>query len=104
MTEITGKVVQVLPVQTGTSPKGQWKKQTFILEQPEYAKKACIELFGDKLDKYKVAVGEQVKVAINIQSREFLGKWYTNVEAWKVEKTTGTELSSDLDTSNDLPF
>src|SRR6188768_2790926 len=102
--EITGKVVHVLPVQTGKSAKGEWKKQEFILELPgNYAKKVCISLFGEKLDRYKVATGDQIKAAVNVESREYQGKWFTNVEAWKIDKETGVEAPEE-DTSGGLPF
>ena len=35
--ELKGKVIQILPAQTGMGKKGQWKKQEFIVEtQAQY--------------------------------------------------------------------
>ncbi len=42
----TGKVLQVLPEIKGTSARGEWKKQDFIIETAEeqYPKKICFTL------------------------------------------------------------
>lgn len=103
--EITGKVVQVLPVQSGKTSKGEWKKQEFVLEVPgTYPKKVCIAVYGDDVAKLKVNTGESVKASVNIESREYNGKWYTNISAWKIDKEAGVESNSDLDTGDSLPF
>lgn len=82
---ISGKVVQVLPIQTGTSKAGNpWQKQEFILEQGgQYPRKVCISLFGDNVAKIP-QVGQDVMVSVDIDSREFNGRWYTEIKAWNV--------------------
>ena len=82
---ISGKVVLVLPIQTGTSKAGnQWKKQDFILETGgQYPRKVCISLFGDNVAKIP-QVGQDVMVSVDIDSREFNGRWYTEIKAWNV--------------------
>lgn len=68
--------------------KGPWKKQEFILEtQSQYPKKVCISVWGDKVDQYNLAVGDEVSVALDLESREYNGRWYTEARAWKVDKT-----------------
>ena len=82
---ISGKVVQVLPIQTGTSKAGNpWQKQEFVLEQGgQYPRKVCISLFGDNVAKIP-QVGQDVMVSVDIDSREFNGRWYTEIKAWNV--------------------
>jgi hypothetical protein len=92
--DIIGKIVQVLDLQTGTSARGDWKKQEFILETEEqYPRKVCISLWGDRVgDIAGVQPGELITVSINVESREFNGRWYTDVRAWRVQHgvvTTG---------------
>lgn len=84
--ELKGTVVSVLPEQTGTSRAGKaWRKRDFIIEtEGQYPKKICIGLFGDKVDKCP-GVGAKVTVAIDIESREYQGKWFTQVNAWDVK-------------------
>lgn len=85
---ISGKVVQVLPIQTGTSKAGNpWQKQEFILEQGgQYPRKVCISLFGDNVAKIP-QVGQEVMVSVDIDSREFNGRWYTEIKAWNIVQT-----------------
>ncbi|MDP3929825.1 MAG: DUF3127 domain-containing protein [Bacteroidota bacterium] len=86
--DITGKIIQILPSTTGTSKAGKdWVKQEFIVETQEaYPKKICVSLMGDKVQELKKYVpGNEVKVSLNIESREYQGKWYTNVNAWRIE-------------------
>ena len=85
--EIAGKIVDLLPLQTGEGKNGTWKKQEFILEtQAQYPKKICISVWGDKIDQFNLKAGEPVNVSIDVESREYKGRWYTDVRAWKVEK------------------
>ncbi|HYG18250.1 MAG TPA: DUF3127 domain-containing protein [Ohtaekwangia sp.] len=114
--DIKGKVAQMLPLQTGMGKKGQWKKQEFIVEtQGQYPKKVCLSLWGDKIDQFNLAVGDQVSVSVDLESREYNGRWYTEARAWKVEKaggSTGTSApppeepfySQENAASDDLPF
>ena len=86
--EIEGTLRQKLTPQKGTSARGEWTKQEFILEFPDgnYTSQACFTAFGQdkvaELDKNQV--GYKVKEAINLRSREFNGRWYTDLQIWKV--------------------
>ena len=85
--ELKGKVVQLLQPQTGMGKKGQWKKQEFILETAgQYPKKVCLSAWGEKIDQFKLAVGETVNVSVDLESREYNGRWYTEARAWKLDK------------------
>ena len=100
--ELKGKIVKLLPVQTGTSSRGEWRKQEFIIESTgPYAKQACIYAWGDKVDEFKLVEGEQITASIEIESREYNGKWYTNVKAWKVERDTTQAQDSSTGESFD---
>ena len=83
---ISGIVLNILPLQTGTSKAGnQWQKQDFILEtQGQYPRKVCICLFGDNVAKFPLQVGQSVTASVDIESREFNGRWYTDIRAWNV--------------------
>ena len=85
--KIYGTVQAALPLQSGTSKNGnEWKKQEYILETIEqYPRKVKFDLFGDKVDQYPLQQGNVVTLSVNIESREFNGRWYTDVRAWKVE-------------------
>jgi len=84
--EITGKIVQILPATTGSSARGSWKRQDFILEtQDQFPKKVCISNWNDKVDLDSLPANVIINAFINIESREFNGKWYTDVKIWKLE-------------------
>lgn len=83
---ISGIVLNILPLQTGTSKAGNpWQKQDFILETGgQYPRKVCICLFGDNVEKFPLQVGQSVTASVDIESREFNARWYTDVRAWNV--------------------
>ena len=83
---ISWRIDSVLPLQQGTSKAGNpWKKQGYVLDTGgQYPKKVCFSLFGDKIDQFPIQVGQDVTVSIGIESREFNGRWYTEVNAWNV--------------------
>jgi hypothetical protein len=84
--EISGKIIKALPLQSGQGKNGPWKKQDYILEIPseKFPKKVCITIWGDNIDKFNIREGYNVTASIDVESREFNGKWYTDVKAWKV--------------------
>ena len=87
--EITGRLIQKLELQSGIGKTGtSWQKQEFVIETIEqYPKKVCANLWGDKIDVLaSLELGDTIIVSFNIESREFNGRWYTDVRAWKIEK------------------
>jgi hypothetical protein len=83
--ELTGKIIQILPIQQGKSAKGEWQKQDFIVEtQEQYPKKICISVWNNKIEINSLS-DKLVKVFIYLESREYNDRWYTDVKAWKVE-------------------
>jgi len=85
--ELIGKLLQLLPVQNGEGRNGTWQKQSFVLEtQDQYPKKVCCIVWGDKVnDLQRIAAGDMLKVQFSLESREFNGRWYTDVRAYRVE-------------------
>jgi len=121
--QVTGKVDQILEEQSGEGKNGPWRKREFILEtQGKYPKKICIVQWGEAIDQTNLQVDEQITAYIDIQSREYKGKWYTDVKAWKIERGAGSpndepmgrtttftveDGSNDIqldDLDDDLPF
>ncbi len=99
--EIQGKLMMLLPLQSGTSAKGEWKKQDAIFETLEqFPKKVSVSFWGDKADELKIIKeGAIVKLHVNIESREYNGKWYTDVRAWKVEPGDASGASATAQNS-----
>lgn len=88
--EIQGKIVQVLALQSGVGKASgkEWKKQEYVLEtlESQYPRKICFNLWGDLIDRAALQVGEDVTVQIDLESREFNGRWYTDVKGWRVDR------------------
>jgi len=96
--EISGKIIELLEPVTGEGRNGPWKKQEFIIEtQEEYPRKVCIAVWGDKINLSGFDINDQIKVSINIESREYNGRWYTDVKAWRAEKLEGDESKESAD-------
>lgn len=93
--EIKGRITKVLDLQTGEGKNGTWKKQEFVIEKEgQYPKNVCFSVWGDKIDSFGLQEGDAVMLSIDIESREFNGKWYTNVQCWKAQKG-GDEIPVD---------
>ena len=84
--EITGKVIQILPLLEGVSKAGKpWKSQMFVLETGgQYPRKVPIKLFGDTVDRFPLQVGQDVTASLDIDGREWEGKWFAEVRAWNI--------------------
>lgn len=123
-----GRLVQVLEEVSGVGKTGNsWKKQSFVVEldgSSTYPKKVCLTAWGDKVDTLKrLTIGDRISAAFDVESREYQGRWYTDLKAWKIDveanRTTGGGVdpfdgvdappmdqtgSSSLPDENDLPF
>ena len=118
--EINGKIIELLAEKSRESAKGPWRKQEYILEtEGQYPKQVCFMAWSDKIDEFAIKEGETLVVSIDLESREYNGRWYTDVRAWKVARVdsfadnnsndvresyddTKSEASSILD--DDIPF
>lgn len=87
--ELIGKAIAALPVKSGVSQRTgeQWQSREYVIEtQEQYPKKICFEVFGtDKLKEFNIRNNDLIKVHFDITAREYNGKWYNSVRAWKVE-------------------
>ncbi|MCG2613082.1 DUF3127 domain-containing protein [Terrimonas sp. NA20] len=114
--QLTAKLVQLLPLQTGNGKNGEWKKQDVIVETDgQYPKKVCISIWGDKINTSLLQVGRSLTFSFDVESREYNGRWYTDVKAWKVEAgaaagTAAAPVEDDVhnttfsSSDDDLPF
>ena len=85
--EIKGRLVKILPPVTGQGRGGEWKKQDFVIDVDgtTYPRKACFSVWGDKVNIEAIVEGTLLNVFFDVESREYQGKWFTNLTAWKVE-------------------
>ena len=85
--EIQGKVVRLGNLNEGTSARGAWRKQELIIETIEqYPKQVCLVCWGDRVaEAQNFTPGQTIKAQISIESREFNGKWYTDVRPFRFD-------------------
>ena len=84
--EFEGVVYKILPATKGTSARGDWQRQEVIFELPqEFSRKICVIFFNKESDVARLKEGATYTVSVNIESREYNGKWYTDVRAWRVQ-------------------
>jgi hypothetical protein len=85
--EINGKIIDLVPEKSGQSANGLWRKQEYVLEtEGQYPKKVCFMAWSDKIDEFAIKEGENLVVSVDLESREYNGRWYTDVKAWKVTR------------------
>ena len=109
--ELKGRIESKLKAETGTSKAGkEWTKQTVIINNgDQYNPNTAISFFGD--DKVKMLEnfkeGVEVVIGVNISSKEFNGRWFNQIDGWKIsagDKTPNPELNKSDAEDDMLPF
>ena len=85
--EFEGKVIEILPPVSGQSARGTWERQTVVFEQPnkQYGKEIAVTFMNKGQEVATLRVGEMYTVSFDIESRNYQGRWYTDVRAWRVQ-------------------
>ena len=106
--QLTAKLTQLLPIQTGTGKNGEWKKQDIIVETDgQYPKKVCVSIWGDKINEGQLQIGNLLEINFDIESREYNSKWNTDIKAWKIEMactSTHNTPSNTVNTDDFIPI
>ena len=87
--EAQGKVIAILEARSGVSKAGrEWMSQEYVIETPgQYPKRICFNLFGaDRINEAHIQMGEDIIVEFDIDAREWQGRWFNSIRAWKVER------------------
>jgi len=95
--EVVGKIIQVLPAQEGIGRNGNpWKVQPYVLETlDQYPRKVHFEVFGeDRIKQNPCDIDQLVTVSFDIESREFNGRWYTSIRAWRIQQGDTTQAAA----------
>jgi hypothetical protein len=113
--QLTAKLTELLPLQTGLGKNGHWKKQDIIVETDgQYPKKICVSIWGEKIIENQLLIGNFLIISYELESREYNNKWYTDVWAFKIEllnnppaNPTINSIENTIDLTEDdedLPF
>lgn len=99
--EISGKIIAAMEPRGGVSARtgNSWKIQEFVLEtQEQYPRKCMFNVFGeDKLREMNIQVGDELIVSFDIDAREYNGRWYNDIRAWKVERKSAAATASPME-------
>lgn len=83
--EVSGKVVVI--GQTESVGQNGFTKRLLVVETNEqYPQKLPIDFVKDKtslLD--NISIGQDVKVQINLRGSENNGRWFSQIQGWKIE-------------------
>lgn len=121
MAEKIGKLIYKSELQTGVGKQSgrSWQKMTFViqLKGETRPKKVAFDTFNSGVISFvnDTSIDTDLKVEYDVESREYQGKWYSNINATSVEvcreedTPINRELSPnvkmpDYDDGNDLPF
>ena len=86
--EFEGVVYKIMPVTRGTSARGEWQRQDVVFDYNDggqFSRKICVTFFNKESDVAKLREGETFLVSVNIESREYNGRWYTDIRAWRIQ-------------------
>ncbi|MFI3278452.1 MAG: DUF3127 domain-containing protein [Rikenellaceae bacterium] len=102
--EFEGTVFQILPPASGTSARGEWQRQEVIFEMQDgaYARKVAVTFFNKPADVASLKIGGTYTVSFNVESREYNGRWYTNITAWRVQSKQ-SETASPVTAPDNMP-
>lgn len=86
--DLTGKVIAVLPPREGTSARGSWKSQEYVIEtHDQFPRKMVFNIFGaEKIDQFAIKAGEELTVSFDIDAHEYNGRWFNNIRAWNIQR------------------
>ena len=84
--EMTGRVIAILPEKSGTSARGEWHSQSYVIEtQEQYPKHLCFDVFGaDKIAQFAIQAGEIITVSFDIDARQWKDRWFNQIRGWQV--------------------
>ena len=85
--EFEGTVYRIMPVTKGTSARGDWQRQDVVFDMPDgnFSRKICVTFFNRPDDVARLREGAAYRVSVNIESREYNGRWYTDIRAWRLQ-------------------
>lgn len=96
--EVRGRIIEVLPAQSGTSQRtgNAWQRQEYVLETFEqYPHKIPFYVFGaERINNFNIQSGEIVTISFSIEGAEYQGRWYVKINAYNVTRDGDAQTSS----------
>lgn len=87
---LTGQITQIFAPVAGVSSSGkEWCKQEYVMRMDEngFSRHVCFTVFGkERIEQFNISIGDTLSVSLNVDAREFKGKWYNSIECWRIER------------------
>ena len=97
--KVTGKIIAISPAREGTSAKGEWKSQDYVVEYSEngkYPRKMMFSVLGaEKIDRFNIQVGQCVDVLFEVDARQWNGRWFNDIKAYDVRPVIATQQTAE---------
>ena len=100
---IKGAIKLINPIKVITD---KFSVREFVVTTPDakYPQDILFQTVNDKMDVLEsLGVGQQVEVSYNVRGREFNGRYYNTLDAWKVQ-IIGQAAQTTNNNDDDLPF
>lgn len=106
--EFTGKIIHIGQERGGVSKTtgNEWKVQEYVIEDhSQYPKKMCFEVFGaERISQFNIQQGEELTVSFDIDAREWQGRYYNSIRAWKVDRVGAQQPTPPTPADGGMPF
>lgn len=101
------RIIQKLPMRSGSGKSGMWYQQTYVVEYTSrggYNVTLAVEAQGEKnvTDFNRFNVGDVVDIRLNLSSRCWDGRWYTTAACWMMTIAQQQEQQR-MRADNDFP-
>ncbi len=98
--ELQGRVIYISEPRSGISKStgNPWMTQDYVIETHEqFPKRMMFNVFGEeKIKMFNIQMGDEVNVFFDINCREYQGKYYNDIRAWKVEKVDPNQPAASV--------
>ena len=96
-----GTIAFLSEVQSGVSQSGNpWYRQTIVVDVAGYNgsfRKVALQASGNVVGDLETAnIGDKVEISYQVTAREYNGKWYNNVDLYKVEFQDNTQMQQNV--------
>ncbi len=104
--DIQGKIIAALDSRSGTSARGEWVAQDFVLETHDtYPRKMVFGVFGaDRLQRFNIQIGQEVLVSFDIDAHEYNGRWFNSLRAFAVRQVDSEIVAAQAAPAEATPF
>lgn len=86
--ELVGKIVELTPLETGTSTKGAWSRRQMVIktleQDPIHVAFTAMGMRLNEAERHNV--GEIVRVRFGVQSRKVNDKWFNDIILWQISE------------------